>query len=454
MTEFADIDPATGGTISMIPVSSAEEIDAAVRAARLAQPRWAAVPIEARIDALAAAAERLGERAEEIADLVTREMGKPRAEALAEVRGRARGMASTLEEVRTAVAEERVPGDGVDSVIRREALGVVAAITPWNFPVGMPMSILVPALATGNAVVFKPSEHVPLTGAVLAEIVGTFLPDGVLQVVQGLGDVGARLVAADVDMIGFVGSRETGMRIMGSAAAGLKRLVLELGGKDPLVVFADADLEAAAESAVRHSLRNAGQVCCSVERIYVADAVAEEFERLVVDKARGWAPSSGFSEGAKFGPIVSGPQRDKIHALVQDAVSAGARLMAGGAPLDGDGFFYPATVLMDVPASARLSSEETFGPVVSVSRFDGSEAEAVRLANSTPFGLGANVWTGDLERGMRVASGIRSGQVGVNRYLSAAGPWVGHGQSGFGFIGTVEGHRQFTVPKTISVQRS
>ena len=135
-------------------------------------------------------------------------------------------------------------------------------------------------------------------------------------------------------------------------------------------------------------------------------------------------------------------------------MDAGARLLAGGTPLEGDGYFYPATVLVDVPASARMSCEETFGPVFSVSRFDGSEAEAIRLANSTPFGLGANVWTTDLERGVRVASGIKSGQVGVNRYLSAAGPWVGHGHSGFGFIGTVEGHRQFTVPKTISVQRS
>ena len=309
------------------------------------------------------------------------------------------------------------------------------------------------ALATGNTVVFKPSEHVPLSGAKIAEILNAELPAGVLELVQGAGEVGAALVEADIDMIGFTGSRDTGMAIMRAASGGLKRLVLELGGKDPLVVFADADLDAAAECAVRHSLRNTGQVCCSVERVYVADEVAEKFEELVTDKARAWSHGDGFEEGVQMGPLVSSEGRDKVTAQVRDAVNGGARLLLGGNADDGPGWFYPATVLADISPELRIHNDETFGPVVSLSRFDGNEDEAVRLANDTPYGLGASVYTGDIERGRRVAGRIRAGQVGVNRYLGGAAgtPWVGARQSGFGFLGGVEGHRQFTSPKSISV---
>jgi acyl-CoA reductase-like NAD-dependent aldehyde dehydrogenase len=453
MQTFETTDPATGEVLAEVPISDAESIRQAVERARAAGERWAAVPYEARGAALLAAAERLAEREQELADLVTREMGKPRAEALGEIRGRARGMERLVDEVGRAIAPERVEGQNVQSVILREPLGVVAAITPWNFPVGMPCSILLPALLTGNAVVFKPSEHVPLVGAALAEILSTFLPDGVLELVQGPGEVGAQLVDSDVQMIGFVGSRDTGVRIMRAAAGGLKRLVLELGGKDPLLVFADADLEAAAECAVRHSLRNAGQVCCSIERVYVAEEVADAFEAKVLELARGWRPGNGFDPETRLGPMVSGAQRDKVAAQVGDAVARGGRLLHGGAAVEGPGYFFESTVVADVPEDSTLATEETFGPVVSISRFDGSEQSAIELANRGIYGLGANVYTGDVERGVRVARGIRSGQVGVNRYLSAAGPWVGARQSGFGFLGGPDGHRQFTVPKTISIQQ-
>jgi len=334
----------------------------------------------------------------------------------------------------------------------REPHGVVAAITPWNFPVSMPLSILLPALAPGNTVVFKPSEHVPLTGAVLYEILAEVLPSGVVQLVQGAGDVGADLVASDVDMVGFVGSRKVGQLIMRAGAESLKRMVLELGGKDPVVVFADADIEVAAECCVRHSLRNTGQVCCSVERIYVAEEIAEAFEAVVVEKARAWSFGDGFDEGVSMGPLVSGEQRERVERHVADARAKGARVLLGGEAPGGDGFFYPATVIADVGADHAVACEETFGPIVCLTSFGGDEEDAVRLANDTPYGLGASVFTSDLERGRRVANGIRAGQVGVNRYLAGAPgtPWVGARQSGFGFLGGVEGHRQFTTPKTIS----
>jgi acyl-CoA reductase-like NAD-dependent aldehyde dehydrogenase len=330
---------------------------------------------------------------------------------------------------------------------------VVAAITPWNFPIGMPLQVIVPALASGNTVVFKPSELVPLVGAAIAKITAELVPAGVLELVQGSGATGAELVAGDVDLIGFVGSRATGQHIMQSASSSLKRLVLELGGKDPLVVMADANLEAAAECAVRHSLRNAGQVCCAVERVFVAQEIAPEFERLVVQKAAEWTTGDGFDPDSRMGPLVSASQRDKVVSQVDEALSSGARLCYRGETPDGGGFFYPATVLADVSPGARISREETFGPVVSLTVFSGAEAEGVRLANETPYGLGANVYSADLECAERMAQGIHAGQVGINQYLGGAPglPWVGARQSGFGFLGGIEGHRQFTLPKSISI---
>lgn len=456
MPSFPDFDPATGELIAEIPATDAERLTAVVARARAAQPGWADVPLETRIELLGEGAARLGERSDELADLITREMGKVRREALREARGWSRHVPELLEEVRQALEPQVLEGADSTTRVVRDPLGVVAAISPWNFPVAMPLSLLVPALAAGNAVVFKPSEHVPLVGAALAEIFGGFLPGGVLGLVQGAGDVGAALVEADVDMIGFVGSRETGIRIMQSAGRDLKRLVLELGGKDPLIVFADADLEAAADCAVRHSLRNTGQVCCSVERVYVAAPVAARFEELVVERARAWRHGSGFEDGVRMGPLVSPRQREVVAGQVQDAVRSGARLLLGGEEPEGPGWFYPATVLADVGPELRITSEETFGPVVALTPFDGDEETAVRLANETLFGLGANVYTADVDRGLRVARRIRSGQVGINRYLggAAGAPWVGARQSGFGFLGGIEGHRQFTVPKSISMPRT
>lgn len=452
---FKDIDPTTGETIAEIPRATPDDVRRAVETARGAGDAWADEPVEERAARLVRFGELLEADAEELGALVTREMGKPLRSAVGEVRGYAKGVAGEVELAVAALAPERPESKGQEVTVVREPLGVVAAITPWNFPVGMPLSILTPALVAGNAVVFKPSEHTPLVGARIAELLGEVLPAGVLQLVQGAGDTGAELVAADVDMVAFVGSRDTGAAIMGAAAGSLKRLVLELGGKDPLVVFEDADLEGAARCAVEFSLRNTGQVCCSIERVYVAEAVADAFEARVTELAAEWAAGDPSAEGTKMGPLVSLGQREKVARQVEGAVAAGARLALGGAVPEGPGAFYPATVLTGVGQENPITHAETFGPVVAVTRFDGSEAEAVRLANDTIYGLGANVWTADLERARRVARRIRAGQVGVNRYLGGtpATPWCGARQSGFGYVGGVDGVRQFTVPKTISVAR-
>ncbi|MFT7677117.1 MAG: succinate-semialdehyde dehydrogenase/glutarate-semialdehyde dehydrogenase [Planctomycetota bacterium] len=455
MSSFSDLDPATGEAIEQISSTTPAQLSAAVARARAAADGWGRMPVDERLRRLRSLTVGLEARADELADMITREMGKTRASAMGEVQGYTQEVTQICEELELALAPEDFGGKNSQTQLVRMPLGVVAAIAPWNFPLGMPLSILIPALGAGNSVVFKPSEHVPRTGAMLAELLQEVLPPGVLELVQGAGDVGAALVESDIDMIGFVGSRDTGARIMAAAAGQLKRLVLELGGKDPMVVFADADLEAAAKCAVDQSLRNTGQVCCSVERVYVADSVAAEFEALVLERARGWSHGNGFDESSRMGPMVSELQRDKVATQVEEAVAGGARLLLGGEKPDGPGFFYPATVLAGVSQEQRITHDETFGPVVSLTTFNGEEDTAVELANDTPYGLGACVWSADGERAARVAARLRAGQVGVNRYLGGAPgtPWVGARQSGFGFLGGVEGHRQFTTPKTICTAR-
>lgn len=452
---IADLDPATGELLAEIPCASPDEVAAAVARARAAQPAWGALPIEERAAALGRFGERLAAEADALGALVTSEMGKTLRSAVGEVKGYAGGVCAEAQEVVEALAPIRYGEDARNVTTVHEPLGVVAAITPWNFPVGMPLSIITPALVAGNSVVFKPSEHTPLTGARIAELLQAELPDGVLELLQGDGAVGAALVDGDVDMVGFVGSRATGQRIMNAAVGSLKRLVLELGGKDPMIVFEDADLEAAARCAVEHSLRNTGQVCCSIERVYVAEPVAERFEARVVELAEAWTHGDGREDGVKMGPLVSEAQRAKVAEQVRGAVAEGAALRVGGAQPEGPGWFYPATVLTGVEQGHRITHEETFGPVVAVTRFSGTEEEGVRLANDTVYGLGANVWTQDGDRAARVAARLRAGQVGVNRYLggAAGSPWVGARQSGFGHLGGPDGHRQFTVPKTIAIGR-
>ena len=452
MSTIKNLNPSTGELLAEISCATSEEVHDAVARARAAQPVWQALGLEERCRILAGIADGLAARADELADLATKEMGKLRSDAEREVAGFTAMVKAELAEVQEALEPQSFTTDSNVTELVRMPHGVVAAITPWNFPVGMPLQILGPALAAGNTVVFKPSEHVPLTGRVIAEIVQACVPEDVLVLVEGAGETGAALVAADIDMVGFVGSRETGKRIMESAAQGLKRLVLELGGKDPLVVFADADLDAAAEVAVRHSVRNTGQVCCAVERVYVEESAAAAFEEKVAALAADWQHGDGFDEASKMGPLVSEGQREKVVAQVDAAVADGARLVLGGSSPEGAGWYYPATVLADVSSEQRISHDETFGPVVSLSVFDGSEEEAVRLANDTPYGLGANVFTGDGERGARVAAQMHAGQVGINQYLGGAPgtPWVGARQSGFGFLGGLEGHRQFTWPKSVS----
>eukprot|EP01043_Picozoa_sp_COSAG02_P039763 COSAG02_NODE_3162_length_7248_cov_147.217793_6_plen_467_part_00 len=432
-----------------VPVSSAEEVAAKIAAAKNAQPSWALVPLLQRIKLLKAVCKSLAPRAEELAALVTAEMGKVLAEAAEEISGVV-DKDDMLDQVAAANAPERID----NGLIVREPLGVVAVCSPWNFPADEALLLALPALAAGNTVVIKPSEVVPLIGAEIASALINGLPMGVVQLVQGDGEVGAALVGGDVQMVGMTGSSATGKKIMETCSKDLKRLVLELGGKDPMVVFADADLEQAAVDAVTNSLYNCGQVCCSVERIYVEESVLPEFEARCAKLGSQWAAGDGMTSGSKIGPMVSAMQRDAVAAQVNAAVASGARIVAQAPIPDAPGGnYYPATVLSGITQDMAIQHSELFGPVVALASFGGTEAQAVELSNDTEYGLAAYIYSKDLEKASRVAMGVKAGQIGINNWsmLNAPGgaPWVGHKASGFGYHSGADGWRQFSVPKTL-----
>lgn len=450
---ISDVNPASGKQLATIPASTIQEIQQTVLAAHNAQRQWAQFSFEERAQYLIAGGKNLEQRSEEIAALVTKEMGKLYAEALIEVKGWASGIPTKIEEARQAVEPSLLHAQTSTTIIVRDPIGVVAAITPWNFPVGMPIELIIPALAAGNTVVFKPSEHVPMVGAELYKCFHKALPEGVLGLLQGKGNVGAQLVSSDIDMVAFIGSQRAGIDIMHRSSDSLKRLILELGGKDPMIVFADADLNTAADIAVRESLRNTGQICNSIERIYIEQSVEQEFESLILERACTWQYGEGNREDVKMGPLVSAEQRMKVNNQVQDAIQKGAKLLLGGFIPEGDGYFYPATVLSGVTQDMQIAREETFGPVICLIAFNGNEKEAVSLANDSEYGLCATIFTKDMKRAERMVREIRCGQIGINRYLNEVSgcPWVGAKKSGMGFLGTAEGVRQFTIPKSISI---
>jgi len=446
------VDPATGKLLAELPCAGEGEVKAAVTSSRRALCRWAGLGLAGRAAVLLRIAERWDEPAfvERVARLISAEMGKPLASARGEAGRTGEAIRGIVARCEAALAPHTAREGGTVTRITREPVGVVGAITPWNFPVGMAREVVVPALLAGNTVVFKPSELVPLTGQAFAEPFLAELPADVLAIVQGDEATGKALVAADIDMVGFVGSVEAGRHIMAACAPALKRLVLELGGKDPMIVCADADLPAAAEYAVRESMRNSGQVCCSVERIFVEAPVAERFLELVVQKAAALRVGPP-EEDVFMGPMASEEQRRAVLAQIEDARAHGARVLLGGRARPGPGCFMEPTVLAGITDEMQIARRETFGPVAAVRAVADAE-EALRLANDSIYGLGASVWCGDSARGVALAARLAAGQVGVNRGLGGAGdpPWCGVKQSGFGFLGSPDGYRQFTRPLSVS----
>jgi len=452
--KLVSIDPATGEEVGTVAVTPTEAIPGIVDAARRALPAWRSLPAAERAARLRPAGEELVRRADELGLLLTQEMGKPLAEAVGEVRHCGTSLIDddSLSEMIEALRPEVLEDAQTHSEIHFDPLGVCAAIAPWNFPMAMPHSLVVPALVAGNTVILKPSEETPLIAQAYAGILIGHLPADVLQIIHGDGTQGRALVDADVDLIAFTGSRETGASIMRSASGGLKRLILELGGKDPLIVLSDADIEQAAEFAARNSFRNAGQVCVSTERIYVHDSVADQFEDALIRHTRAMKVGAGTEEGVRIGPMVSTRQRDHVLGHIDHAVRDGARVLYGN---DGHhGNWIMPTILTDLPPDHPIMVHETFGPVACVVRVKDDD-EAVTRANDTRFGLGAAVF-GESAHAAAVARRLEAGMVGINRGCGGAkgSPWVGARQSGLGFHGGRAGHRQFTQTRVVSRPRS
>jgi acyl-CoA reductase-like NAD-dependent aldehyde dehydrogenase len=443
--------PANGEVVGEVPVSRPEEISETVVRAHRAALGWRDRSREERAQLLGRAAEQLDERAEELGHLLSREMGKPLKYGIGEVRFCSESILGKLDEMVGALQPHTLEDDNTRSTLYYEPFGVCAAISPWNYPMSMPQWLILPALVAGNAVVLKPSEETPLIAQAYVDTLNEFLPAEVLQIVHGADEQGRALVKADVDLIAFTGSRPVGKHILGSAADKLKRVILELGGKDPFIVLPDADIEAAAQCAMENGYENGGQMCVSSERAYVHESIAEAFEQRVAELVGNIRYGPWDDESAEMGPMINERQRLHVIGQIEDAIERGATVLAGG--MDHPPRFVVPTVLGKCDESMTIMRDETFGPVLAIQRV-GSAEEAVRLANDNPLGLGGSVF-GSPEAARAVARRIESGMVGVNKSCFGASgtPWVGAKESGYGYHGSVEGHRQFAQVKVISEGR-
>jgi acyl-CoA reductase-like NAD-dependent aldehyde dehydrogenase len=449
VTSLESYNPATGEVVGEVTVTPVARIPEVLDRARRSQSAWAALSPEERGAFLIAAGPDLVARAEELGSLLTREMGKPLREAIDEVKSCGTSMEATVAEVADAIRPDEVEDERTRSTVYHDPYGVCVAITPWNFPISMPHWLVVPALVAGNTVVLKPSEETPLIAQAYVDVLNAHLPLDILQIVHGADEQGKALVAGPVDLVAFTGSREAGKHILAAASSSLTRVILELGGKDPMVILEDADLARAASFAAASSFRNAGQVCVSTERIYVHERIAPDFVKLLVERAGSMAVGNGMEDDTKVGPMISARQRDHVLAQIRTAVEAGATVATGGAT--SEGLFIRPTVLTDLDHGHEIMREETFGPVACVMTYRDDD-EAVTLANDSPFGLGAVVFGADEERAAQVARRLSAGMIGINRGCGGASgtPWVGARESGYGYHHSKDGHRQFTQARVVS----
>jgi len=448
--------------LASVPLGQPEDVTEAVRRARVAQAAWAELPLERRAEAFTRLHDAILERKDEVLDLLQLETGKARRDALEElldVALVARYYAtSAADHLGTKRRRGVVPG--LTSVREyRRPLGVVGVIAPWNYPLSLSLSDAIPALVAGNAVVVKPDLRTPLSALLAGEVLAeAALPAGLYSVVTGTGEeAGAALVRA-VDYVAFTGSTATGREVAAAAAARLAGCSLELGGKNPMLVLADADVPRAVDGAVRGCFSNAGQLCVSLERIYVHTTLVQRFTEALVAASRCLRLGPGLNYEHDMGALISTAHLARVAAHVEEAVDAGAHLLSGGrARPDLGPTFYEPTLLGNVRPGMRVLDEETFGPVASITPFS-SVDEAVRLANDSPYGLNASVWTEDLEFGQRVALRLRCGTVNVNEAYAAAwasvdAPMGGMNASGLGRRHGKEGILRYTQAQTVATQR-
>jgi acyl-CoA reductase-like NAD-dependent aldehyde dehydrogenase len=456
--------PATGEVIATVPLQGPDELDAMAQRARIAQPGWEAMGFDERGRVLRRAQKWMLDHAERILDVVVSESGKTHEDAqLADFGYTVSALGFWAKEAPKYLADERVPSwnnpvaAGKKLIIRYAPLGLVGVIGPWNYPITNSFGDCIPALAAGNSVILKPSEVTPLSSLLMATMMKECgLPDGVFQVATGDGATGAAMIER-VDCVMFTGSNRTGKAVMKAAAESLIPCYLELGGKDPMIVCADANLDRAANAAAFYSMNNAGQVCISVERAYVEAPVYDEFVEKVSENVRRLRQGAPAGIGTvDVGAVTFPPQLEIVEEHVRDAVEKGARVLVGGHARSGPGRFYEPTVLVDVDHSMKIMREETFGPTLPIMRISDAE-EGIRLANDSDYGLQASVWTGDVDRGQALARRIQAGVVCINdaqvNYTALNLPMGGWKASGLGTRHGANGIRKYTKVQSLLVTR-
>ncbi|HYO00536.1 MAG TPA: NAD-dependent succinate-semialdehyde dehydrogenase [Mycobacterium sp.] len=454
---FDVLNPATDEVLIAIADATPQDGIVALDAAAAVQGEWAATPPRERGEILRSVFEAIGARAEEFATLMTLEMGKVLAESMGEVKYGAEFFRWFAEEaVRIGGRYTKSPAGTGRIIVTKSAVGPCLAITPWNFPLAMGTRKIGPAMAAGCTMVIKPAQETPLTMLLLAKLMDEAgLPKGVLSILPTSkpGDLTTALIDdGRLRKLTFTGSTGVGKALAKQSSDKLLRLSLELGGNAPFIVFDDADVDAAVDGALLAKMRNGGEACTASNRFHVANAVRAEFTEKLVKRMSEFTLGNGLDSSSTLGPLVNAKQVATVEDLVSDAVAKGATVAVGGVAPGGPGHFYPATVLADVPAEARIFKEEVFGPVAPVIGFD-TEEEGVAAANDTEYGLAAYIYTQGLDRALRVAEAIEAGMVGVNRGVISdpAAPFGGVKESGFGREGGSEGIEEYLDTKYIAL---
>ena len=454
------VDPSTGQVLCAVADASPADGRAALAAAVAAQPDFAAMPPRARADILTRAFELLHDRVDDLALLMTLEMGKPLTEARGEIAYAAEFFRHFAgEAVRIDGGYQSAPAGGSRFLVTRQPVGPSLLITPWNFPMAMGTRKLGPAIAAGCTSIIKPAPQTPLSMQALMGILAEAgLPPGVVNCVPTTdagGVVEPLIRSGQIRKLSFTGSTGVGRRLLEQCADKILRTSMELGGNAPFLVFDDADLDEAVDGAIAAKMRNMGEACTAANRIFVQSGVIDEFGRRLAEKMSALTVGRGTEDGVTVGPLIDAAAREKVQTLVADAVDRGATVLTGGTAPGGPGFFYPPTVLTGVPRDAAMSDQEIFGPVAPLSPF-GTEAEAIAAANDTEYGLVAYVFTNDLRRALRVAEALETGMVGLNQGVvsNPAAPFGGVKASGLGREGGSVGIDEFLETKYIGIKMS
>jgi len=461
MTEkIASINPATEEVIEEIEVDSLEKVKEAVANARKAFPEWSNTPLDKRIQWIKKLIPLIEGKKDELALTITKEMGKPISLSNDEIQRIINIINFYADNIKDFLKEEVVyEGEDEKDVIVYEPLGVVAVITPWNYPMATIFSPLIPTLLCGNSIVLKPSEQTLLVGknigVLFSQLQSQGFPKNVFNLILGGKETGKQLVKQDVDMVAFTGSVRAGKEIMKDSADKLHKILFELGGKDPAIVCSDADIDKAAKFIVRDACKNTGQVCCVVERVYVMDDVYDSFVQKAIEEAKKIKVGDPMQKETEMGPFVAKFQKELVVDHMEDAKGKGAKIEFGGNDVMNKGYYFEPTIVTNVNNDMKLMTEETFGPVVPIMKVS-SEEEAIKLANDSPYGLTGSVWTEDLKKGDKIAKQLQVGVAGVNEHGGGkqGSAWGGAKLSGIGRIGSKEGTHQFTNVKTVRISKN